>query len=108
MNVQFKKGVLELCVLSLLSENDKYGYELAEAIGTKIHISEGSIYPLLRRLQKEGYFDVYLKESQNGPARKYYRLTGKGKKAYHEQYKEWHDFVQQVDSLIGGDIYDKV
>ena len=50
MNVQFKKGALELCVLTLLRQGEKYGYELAEAISGEISISEGTIYPILRRL----------------------------------------------------------
>ena len=79
MNTQFKKGVLELCVLSLLKQGDKYGYELADTVGKQIDISEGTIYPLLKRLRAEGYFEVYLKESTSGPARKYYKLTPKGK-----------------------------
>ena len=56
MNTQFKKGVLELCVLSLLKHGDKYGYELADTVGKQIDVSEGTIYPLLKRLRAEGYF----------------------------------------------------
>lgn len=107
MNIQFKKGVLELCVLSLLRQGDKYGYELAEAIGKQIDISEGTVYPLMRRLNQEGYFEVYLKESPNGPARKYYRLTPKGRDAQQEQSAEWLDFIQKVHNLIGGSIDDQ-
>lgn len=55
MNTQFKKGVLELCVLSLLKHGDKYGYELADTVGKQIDVSEGTIYPLLKRLRAEGY-----------------------------------------------------
>ena len=70
MNTQFKKGVLELCVLSLLKRGDKYGYELADTVGKQIDVSEGTIYPLLKRLRAEGYVEVYLRESTSGPARK--------------------------------------
>ncbi|MGR5970444.1 PadR family transcriptional regulator [Bacillus paranthracis] len=63
MNVQFKKGVLELCVLVLLDKQDRYGYELVRSISNRIEISEGSVYPLLRRLTKEEYFTTYLQES---------------------------------------------
>lgn len=66
MNTQFKKGVLELCVLSLLKRGDKYGYELADTVGKQIDVSEGTIYPLLKRLRAEGYFEVYLRESTSG------------------------------------------
>ena len=56
MNTQFKKGVLELCVLSLLKRGDKYGYELADTVGKQIDVSEGTIYPLLKRAQSRGVF----------------------------------------------------
>lgn len=102
MNVQFKKGALELCVLTLLREGEKYGYELAEAISSEISISEGTIYPLLRRLRNEGYFEVTLRESPEGPPRKYYRLTQKGVQTQEALYAEWKDFLQKVNHLIGG------
>ena len=103
MNIQFKKGVLELCVLSMLKDGDKYGYELADAIGSHIEISEGTMYPLLRRLKNEGYFEDYLVESAVGPARKYYRLTDKGRQTQSELEREWRVFSGKVDDLIGGD-----
>lgn len=103
MNTQFKKGVLELCVLSLLKQGDKYGYELADSVGKQIDISEGSIYPLLKRLRADGYFEVYLKESPSGPARKYYRLTQKGVDMQKHLEKEWREFTASVSTFIGGD-----
>ena len=59
---QFKKVVLELCVLSLISKKDCYGYEIVEVISQAIEVSEGTIYPLLRRLITEQYCTTYLKE----------------------------------------------
>lgn len=103
MNTQFKKGVLELCVLSQLRQGDKYGYELADAVGKQIDVSEGTIYPLLKRLRNEGYFEVYLKESPTGPARKYYRLTKKGCDTQAALEKEWNEFTLCVSNLLGGD-----
>ncbi|MFA9380599.1 MAG: PadR family transcriptional regulator [Acetanaerobacterium sp.] len=102
MNVQYKKGVLELCVLSLLRQGDKYGYELAEAISRDIPVAEGTIYPLLRRLKNEGYFEVYIKDSSEGPPRKYYKLTSKGVDTQKEQFNEWSEFTKQVIKVIGG------
>ena len=84
VNVQFKKGVLNLCVLVLLDKQDRYGYELVQKISDQIAISEGSVYPLLRRLTKEGYFTTYLQESTEGPPRKYYTLTDAGREYLHE------------------------
>ena len=103
MKTQYKKGVLELCVLSLLKQGDKYGYELADTVGKQIDISEGTIYPLLKRLRAEGYFEVYLKESTSGPARKYYKLTQKGKDMQAHLEAEWQEFTKSVSTFIGGD-----
>ncbi|MBN2553639.1 MAG: PadR family transcriptional regulator [Spirochaetales bacterium] len=101
MNVQFKKGVLELCVLVLLCRRDYYGYELVHTISENIDISEGTIYPLLRRLTKEGYFTTYLRESEEGPTRKYYRITNRGQRYKERLLDEWNRFVEGVHKLIG-------
>lgn len=103
MNIQFKKGVIELCVLSILQRKECYGYELVDRISQKIIISEGTIYPLLRRLKKEGCVTTYLKESTEGPPRKYYKLTEEGIKMKDDLIKEWKLFTSNVNSLLGGD-----
>jgi len=100
VNVQFKKGVLELCVLVLLDKQDHYGYELVKKISDQIAISEGSVYPLLRRLTKDGYFTTYLRESTEGPPRKYYQLTDVGRTYMHDLLQEWQDFSKAVNQLI--------
>lgn len=104
MNIQFKKGVLELCVLSLLDRKDFYGYELVEHISKFINISEGTIYPLLRKFRNEGYVTNYLEESQEGPPRKYYKLTEKGKEVYEDLDIEWESFIDAVNNIIKGEI----
>lgn len=103
MNIQFKKGVLELCVLVLLSRQDRYGYELVQTISQQIAISEGSVYPLLRKLTKEGYCTTYLEESSEGPSRKYYRLTGKGLIYLDQLREEWEAFVAGVNRILRED-----
>lgn len=103
MNIQFKKGVLELCVLSLLNRRDYYGYELVEHISKYVNISEGTIYPLLSRFRKDGYVTTYLQESQEGPPRKYYRITDIGRKTYDELLEEWDAFTVGVNKIIRGD-----
>lgn len=100
LNSQFKKGVLELCVLSTISKEDCYGYELVETISKNIEITEGTIYPLLRKLVKQDYCTTYLKESQEGPPRKYYKLTKLGLKVKDELLEEWYDFTENVDELL--------
>lgn len=102
MNAQFKKGVLELCVLTLVGRQDSYGYELVEEISKKFEISEGTIYPILRRLTDEQLFETYLKESTSGPPRKYYRITAKGRETQERIWKEWKAFDEQVNSLLDG------
>lgn len=69
----------------------------------QIDVSEGTIYPLLKRLRAEGYFEVYLRESTSGPARKYYRLTQKGYDTQRLLENEWKDFTKSVSTLLGGE-----
>ena len=107
LNVQFKKGVLELCVLVLLDKQDRYGYELVQKISDQIAISEGSVYPLLRRLTKEGYFTTYLKESSEGPSRKYYTLTDEGRAYLGELLADWEKFTNGVNQLIKEGVRDE-
>ncbi|ERJ11195.1 PadR family transcriptional regulator [Haloplasma contractile] len=102
MNIQFKKGVLELCVLSILREKDCYGYELVHNISKSFTISEGTIYPLMSRLKKEAYVTTYLAESQEGPPRKYYKLTEQGMQVRNELKDEWFSFTEAVNSIIRG------
>lgn len=104
MNIQFKKGVLELCVLSVLSKKNCYGYELVEEISKNIDISEGTIYPLLRRLKEEGYFTTYLVESQEGPPRKYYKITTEGLEIKKQLEIEWKGFIKGVNNIIEEDL----
>jgi PadR family transcriptional regulator, regulatory protein PadR len=100
MNIQLKKGILELCVLVVLDKKDCYGYELVNEISQNIEISDGTIYPILRRLNGDGYFTTYLQESQEGPPRKYYKLTALGKATKEELINEWKDLVKGVNSII--------
>ncbi|GLO64987.1 MULTISPECIES: PadR family transcriptional regulator [Oceanobacillus] len=104
MNAQFKKGVLELCVLVLLEKQDLYGYEVIKRITEKIDISEGSIYPILRRLLKQDLCTSYLQESSEGPSRKYYRLTNNGKKHLKDLKEEYNTFKHGVESLMKEEI----
>ena len=67
MNTQFKKGVLELLVLLIVKEKDRYGYELVEAVSKIVDVNEGTIYPILKRLSKEGNKETNLEESKEGP-----------------------------------------
>ncbi len=102
MNVQFKKGVLDLCVMALLSKKDCYGFELASAVSRYIDMSEGTVYPLLKRLKDEALLETYLMESREGPPRKYYKLTAEGTQHFAQLLEQWRAFAKSVETMIQG------
>lgn len=101
MNTQMKKGVLELCVLSMLGQGDRYGYELTESLSEEMSIAPGTLYLILKRLKDDECVETYLVESEAGPARKYYHLTDKGIESMTRQKNDWQQFVRIVDKFIG-------
>ena len=103
MQSQLKRGTLELCVLSILCRGDQYGYELVNIISQCMHITEGTIYPLMKRLKDAGSIDSYLVESQEGPPRKYYNITDSGRIIQKEQEEEWRTFSEAIDRLLDGE-----
>ena len=96
MNAQLKKGVLELIVLESVRKKDMYGYELVEEVSKVVDVNEGTIYPLLKRLTNEKYFETYLRESTEGPPRKYYHLTAAGVLYRDELEHEWTQLADRV------------
>jgi PadR family transcriptional regulator PadR len=93
-----------MCLLAVISEEPTYGYEMARKLqerGLGL-ASEGSIYPLLSRLQKQGLVEGYLVESPGGPARKYYRLAPSGKRALESWVADWRVLTRGVDGVISG------
>ena len=100
IQVQLKQGLLELCVLALLSRQDSYAYEIAARLAEGIDMGEGTIYPLMRRMQADGLVETYLVESNAGPPRKYYRLTKTGKTAFEAQKADWSTFVSAVEAIL--------
>lgn len=100
MNPQFKKGVLELIVLESVRKKDMYGYELVEEVSEVIDVNEGTIYPLLKRLTNERYFETYLRESSEGPPRKYYHLTAAGILYRDRLAEEWEEFQERVSRFL--------
>ncbi len=103
MNIQYKKGVIELCILSILSKKDMYGYELSEYISQKIDIADGTVYPILRKLKADGFVKTYLSEESGGPPRKYYSITQTGLNEFQEDSAEWLKFAETVNKIIKGD-----
>lgn len=100
MNTQFKKGVLELIVLLSISKKDMYGYELILEVCKVVDVNDGTIYPLLKRLTNEGYFETYLVESTEGPPRKYYKMTVLGSNRLEELVTSWSAFATSVNTFI--------
>lgn len=108
MNTQYKKGVLELCILSLLKKQDRYGYEISDCLSRQIDIADGTVYPILRKLKSDGLLTTYLQEESGGPPRKYYSLTQLGRETYEKDRQEYLNFAQSIRMLLEDDDHDKV
>lgn len=106
MSTQLKKGVLELVVLSKIALKDSYGYDIYQEINKNMGISESTIYPILRKLTKEGLTETYLQESDEGPPRKYFRLTRQGSIRLKELRGDWDKFQRIVNLMIRSDRYE--
>lgn len=102
MNAQFKKGIIELCVLKVISRKDMYGFEVIETLANEIEVNENTVYPILRRLTKQGYFDTYSQTVSVGAPRKYYRLNQNGIEQLRLFELEWMDFLSSVTQILGG------
>lgn len=101
---QLLKGVLEGCVLLIVLENEVYGYEMIQLLrkhGFK-EIVAGTVYPLLQKLEKQGYLSSVIKPSPEGPDRRYYCITPEGKTHCGDFIEQWKDLVCKVDNLILG------
>jgi PadR family transcriptional regulator, regulatory protein PadR len=101
---QLLKGVLDMCLLAVIAEEPSYGYEMARKLRDRgLHlVSEGSIYPLLHRLVKQGLVDTYLEGSKGGPQRKYYRIRRAGSDRLKVWRAEWRSLASGVDSVLDG------
>jgi len=103
-HTQLLKGVLDMCLLAVIDEEASYGYEMVRKLADR-HLqltSEGSIYPLLKRLKQRGLIDSYLVDSHEGPARKYYRSTPLGKTTLADWTADWKTFRAGVDDVLAG------
>ena len=100
---QLRRGVLEFCVLALLREGERYSFDLVRALGDAegLVTSEGTLYPLLGRLRREGLVRSTWRESASGPPRRYYRITSDGESALTAFCGQWVRFRSSVDTLLG-------
>lgn len=98
-----------LLVLSLLAEKDRYGYEIIKELELRsdqtFQFREGTLYPVLHKLENNGYVISYQSKGDTGKERKYYRITGKGEKQLVEEKKQWQSYSRAVNKVIGGDAH---
>src|SRR5262249_47330344 len=101
---QMRRGTLQYCVLALLGREGRYGFDLVRALGDVdgMVTSEGTIYPLLSRLRRDGLVESTWRESQSGPPRRYYRSTRAGRAALNAFIQEWSRFRDAVDHFVEG------
>lgn len=99
MNVQVKKGIVEVCVLASLRREASYGYKIINDISELIEISESTLYPILRRLEAQNMLRTYTRDF-NGRTRKYYEITRLGEKRIREFLEEWKDMERVYDFIV--------
>ena len=99
---QMRKGTLQYCVLALLADEERYGFDLVRSLAETdgMVTSEGTIYPLLSRLRRDGLVATTWRESPSGPPRRYYQLTSDGRQALDAFAKEWASFRDAVDHFL--------
>lgn len=102
-------GSTQYLLLTLLKTRDMYGYEIIKELEEKSDqvfcFKEGSLYPVLHKMQNKGYVKSYTAKGETGKKRKYYQITTKGKKQLSEEEKQWKVFIESVHKVIGGDVY---
>jgi PadR family transcriptional regulator PadR len=99
---QLRKGVLELCILNIVGTHRVYGYEVVKQLRALdgLVVSEGTIYPILSRLKRDGLVRTSLEESPEGPARKYYELTRRGEQLRDDMNTYWDSLTRGVSDLM--------
>jgi len=99
---QLRRGVIEFCVLALLADEERYGVELVQKLASEqaLVTTEGTLYPLLGRLRREGVVETSWQESPAGPPRRYYRLTSAGRNSLAAFVDEWSSFRASVDAIL--------
>lgn len=102
MNAQFKKGIIEICVLKIMEDEDLCGFDVIERLSNDIPVNENTIYPLLRRLTIQGYFETYKVPSPVGAPKKFYKITDAGNQKLAEDLKEWKLFIRGVFKILEG------
>lgn len=98
---QMRKGVLDMCVLAVIAEQETYPPEIIKRLkGTDLVVVEGTLYPLITRLKNDGLVDSIWREGKNGPPRKYFTITDQGRVFLSELFGSWEQFVQSVNQVV--------
>jgi len=99
------KGSTSLLVLQLLQERPMYGYEIVQVLGDRsahaLNVKEGTLYPALHKLEIQGYVESFWQQQDKGKPRKYYKLTAEGESKLGEKTKEWTQFSNLINSMLG-------
>ena len=101
MDAQLKRGFLDVCVLASINRQDSYGYQIVKDVPSSLHLTESTLYPLLKRLESAGLLTVYAIEL-NGRLRKYYRITPAGVTYLDEFLKDWDDVLDVYEYVKRG------
>ena len=101
MDAQLKRGFLDVCVLASINRQDSYGYQIVKDVPSSLHLTESTLYPLLKRLESAGLLTVYAIE-HNGRPRKYYRITPAGVTYLDEFLKDWDDVLDVYEYVKRG------
>ena len=101
MDAQLKRGFLDVCVLASINQQDSYGYQIVKDVPASLHLTESTLYPLLKRLESAGLLTVYAVE-HNGRLRKYYRITPAGVAYLNGFLDEWDDVMDVHDYVKRG------
>jgi len=108
LDKSFLTGSTSMLILKLLDEKDMYGYQMIEELSRKsndiFHLKAGTLYPLLHNLEQQGMIDSYDKIADNAKTRKYYAITGSGKKAFADKKAEWKVYAKAVDKVLKGGV----
>jgi len=109
INKEFMKGSTSILILSLLEDEDMYGYQISQSLKAKsnnvFELKEGTLYPMLHGLENSNAIQSYWIDADNGKRRKYYKMTFDGKKLLDQKKVEWKHYTEAVNAVIGGACY---
>ncbi len=107
VNKELMKGSTSILILTLLEKEDMYGYSITQELKKRsdntFDLKEGTLYPTLHALEKDGAVESYWFDTEEGRRRKYYKITDEGRELLRHKEKEWNRFMQAMNSIIGGD-----